>query len=1036
MVLALDAQIIICREDNTDFFSLGFIQTDTSLVSALGGALASFAQEIGLASDETATESSAMDTLNLSRFQNGILASKIVKVKDHTPIVLIAIKGFEGQDKDLDFVATYATEMARAIVTRFESEYVTIGLLPRLDDALTQITRVVNQLHRKSSDKTKLLIKTVKTKIPLLLDDIWKNQSAFEEWSHENITKRLAYLSQNELLTALAKYFYIQGTKDDAFFPFLFAHSVNPFPEIIKLLDGFLKKKASTARKEIIEEISKIITQLKNSSRALSRREKGDIPAVELINESFIFEKIMVTKIEHMENQVRELMVEVNQELYRKLFKKYPLKFVAMSKDTVFDKKELEALVNNALAQVLKSELADKTWISEKLSLILRQFAAKFSPNDFLKRKNEIIVSTYRRFIELIKKEHPFILLANPRLKSLEQYIKKETTRILDKFSTTLDEAVILYNSVGQIHSSIIQEKPSSIQDLMLLYFLQQVIHPYQFRDVPNIVYTLVADCLAKSSYGKKYRPDELLQRSIQQFEQLLDFSIPGGTKKLVLKRAAKAKVTSMRFENFENLAYFFKSFRASLEATLNRLLQKVFGPEKFPLPPTTMSKIIQKVANDLQSIFIISSSLVRLTKRPNARELFSTSTIKFLTQHVKLSSLLPTPLQLAREALSTGWIKNLTVKKSSPLSDAHLKRLEVSIPELKIEGVLNELLAKPFVLEALWIKFSPKIMLENQAKIKAATEKLEQQMKVRAGTADGREKFGAQVKMLRNIYRWFSTVLSGGRFARKARLVEIQQFFQEASKEIHKSLRYHPSKYSILMGEQSLKSIVSISPIEGDFQDLIKLYSSLWVENSQFIETIVDNLFWQSFSKTNGSPIPYEALGKKIFQALQIAQKKAQQKDKLAIIRSTIEAEIVPAFNKIVRTALSDAFSIFNEDRLVKFHEKTKQWYVSLGRVNLPKSLLSQVFSSLTNVAFVKLRDEQTEILFLLTKYYPLTREKEDQTLEEFIRKATYNDLKKKEIKALEFFNALIENYIGSSAADLFYSYIRAIAQIIITPQ
>ena len=52
----MDSQIIISKEDNTDFFSLGYIQTDTSLVSALGGALASFAEEIGLASKEQTPE--------------------------------------------------------------------------------------------------------------------------------------------------------------------------------------------------------------------------------------------------------------------------------------------------------------------------------------------------------------------------------------------------------------------------------------------------------------------------------------------------------------------------------------------------------------------------------------------------------------------------------------------------------------------------------------------------------------------------------------------------------------------------------------------------------------------------------------------------------------------------------------------------------------------------------------------------------------------------------------------------------------------
>ena len=1036
-MFVLDAQIIICREDNTDFLSLGFIQTDTSLVSALGGALADFAQEIGLASDEPNLEAAAsIDTLNLSRFQNGILASKAIRVGDHSPIILIAIKGFEGEDKCLDFIALYATELARVIVTTFENEYTAIGLVPKIDQAYAQIAAVANQLYRKHSDKVKQLVKSVKPKLIKVLEGIWEDQSSFEEWSHEFVSQRLAHLSHKELLTILAQYLYIQGIKDDAFFPFLFAQSPNPFGEIIKILDNFLRKKSSVARKEITGEILKIIRQLNDSSRALSRREKGEIPDVELINESFLFEKVMVTKLEQLKTKVPELLSNMNQELYRKLFNKFPLKFVAMSKETVFDKKELESVVNKALARVLKEELADKSWISEKLTGIIQQFTVKYSPNDFLKRKNEIILSSYNRFVESIKKEHPFILIANPELKSLEQYIKKECTKTLEKFSTTLDEAVILYNSVGQIHSSVIQEKSSSIQDLMLLYFLQQVIHPYQFRKVPDIVYTLLTDCLAKSSYGRKYKPEELLQKSIQQFEHILAFTIPADTKKLVLKRAAKAKATTTRFENYENLSYFFKSFRASLEATTGRILQKIFGPEKFPLLPTTMSKMIQKIALDLQSLYVLTSILTRLSKRPNARELFSRKTVKFLSQQLKFSALLPTPFQLASEAFSAGRIKSVEQKKLSSLTKASLKRLHVTIPELKAEGILEDLLAKPFVMEYLWLNFSSQVLLKNFAKIKTAIENLEKQIRIKAGRTDAKEKFGTQLKALRNVNRWFSSVLAGGKLGRKIRPAELQQLFQDASKNIHKSLRYHPNKYSVLMDEQSLKSIVNISPIKGDFQDLIKIYTPLWVEHSQFIEEIIEKLFWSSFLKTNGSPLPYEALGKKITQALQAIPKKDSPKDKVTIIRTTLEEEIVPAFNKIVRTALSDAFSIFKEDRIVKFDERSKNWYISLGNVAIPKNILSPVFSSLPSVALKKLPDDKTEIRFLVTKYYSLKRVKEDQTIEEFIRKATYNDLNKKEIKALEFFNTLIERYIGSSAADTFYSYIRALAQIIITPQ
>ena len=85
----MDSQIIISREDHTDFLSLGYIQTDTSLVSALGGALASFAEEIGLGGDKSSTESKRNSSINLSRFPNGVIASKMVVVGEQTPVILV-----------------------------------------------------------------------------------------------------------------------------------------------------------------------------------------------------------------------------------------------------------------------------------------------------------------------------------------------------------------------------------------------------------------------------------------------------------------------------------------------------------------------------------------------------------------------------------------------------------------------------------------------------------------------------------------------------------------------------------------------------------------------------------------------------------------------------------------------------------------------------------------------------------------------------------------------------------------------------------
>jgi hypothetical protein len=74
------------------------------------------------------------------------------------------------------------------------------------------------------------------------------------------------------------------------------------------------------------------------------------------------------------------------------------------------------------------------------------------------------------------------------------------------------------------------------------------------------------------------------------------------------------------------------------------------------------------------------------------------------------------------------------------------------------------------------------------------------------------------------------------------------------------------------------------------------------------------------------------------------------------------------------------------------------------------------------------------TEVRLILTPHYSLKRSKESQTIEEFIRKASYGRLSKNEVRALEFFSELSEKYIGKSAANTFYSNLRSLSQMIIT--
>ena len=111
----MDSQIIISREDNTDFLSLGYIQTDTSLVSALGGALASFAEEIGLGGDKSSTHEKKSSSINLSRFPNGVIASKIAA---HAGDVARGLEGAGDRDKKISVARTnldWKTHLAESL---------------------------------------------------------------------------------------------------------------------------------------------------------------------------------------------------------------------------------------------------------------------------------------------------------------------------------------------------------------------------------------------------------------------------------------------------------------------------------------------------------------------------------------------------------------------------------------------------------------------------------------------------------------------------------------------------------------------------------------------------------------------------------------------------------------------------------------------------------------------------------------------------------------------------------------------------------
>lgn len=1035
--LKLDSQIIISREDNTDFLSLGYIQTDTSLVSALGGALASFAEEIGLSGDKSSIEQKN-SSINLSRFPNGVIASKMVVVGEQTPVILIAIRGYSGPDNELNFIVDFAEVLANEIVTKFESYYTSIGLVPKIEDALDQVMSASYTMHKKSSDKVRYFTKDFKPKIISLFEDIWVHQEDFETWSHSNLTTKLSSMSQSELLQEFARYFYIQGIKGDAFFPLFFASNSNPTNEISKMLETFLNNKASVARKEITIEIEKILTQLMEASKALSARGSIEISGVDLIDEGTIFEKILITKNDKLPKAVSEVISTTNKELYKKLFRKYPLKFVSMSKDNVFAKSDLDRIVNKTLAKTLKKALVDKKWITERILLIIRQVTSKHTPNDVMKNESMILDKVYEAFINTVKKEHPFILLADPTFSSLGSTVRKLAKESLEKFRTSLDEAVILYNIIGQTYSTLANEKNPSTQDLMILYFLQNVIQPYQLRDVPDMVYTLITECLRKTAHGRKTKTETILANSMNEFETKLQFNIVPDTKRTILKRISRAKPTSQRFENFENLTFFFQSFRSSLENTISRILQTIFGPEKLPSPPNELLRMIEKLASDLQSIFILKEFMDRIIRRPGGRELFSNDGIKILGRNTKIKSILPTPIELAQEAYASGWLKPINKKKQSKIGVAELKLLKVKIPSLKLEGRVYALLAYPRVMEHLWVRFAAKIVERRQKDLKNAISQFDKNSKISAGDISGKKKYGVISKKLKVLYKSLTSFVAGGSMMRKffTGSKELNMLSQEVVDEISPALKYHPNEFEKTLNHLLATNIGNCGLLVGDFQDLIQIFASIWFADSQYIEDLESKFFWDGVVRKDFSSNSNGSLERKINDNLKTAyQKKRTNGARKSIIRRTIVEEAIPAFNQCIRTALHLPFDVFNAENFVNFDDKSKKWYISLGKLNIPVIHLKLLFGSIESVYFVKNADDSTDVRFSLEEFESPKRSKDSQSIELFLRRALVSSLNRKEFKALEFFGDLNERYIGKSATSTFFSSFRSLAQIIITP-
>ncbi|MHA1356376.1 MAG: hypothetical protein ACTSR1_14515, partial [Candidatus Heimdallarchaeota archaeon] len=137
---------------------------------ALGGALASFAVEMGL-SDIGTTNA------NYSKFQNGVLISKWLTVGNHKPSLMIAIRDFENLEQYHHmFLIDFGTLIAQKIISTYEKLYAGDGEVPLFENAVKFLPAIVHELYKDSPSTLKEFIEKSDEFAKELFNDIWVQQ--------------------------------------------------------------------------------------------------------------------------------------------------------------------------------------------------------------------------------------------------------------------------------------------------------------------------------------------------------------------------------------------------------------------------------------------------------------------------------------------------------------------------------------------------------------------------------------------------------------------------------------------------------------------------------------------------------------------------------------------------------------------------------------------------------------------------------------------------------------------------------------------
>jgi len=1035
----LVSQIIISHEDSTSFFSIGSVQDDATLVSALGGALASFAIEMGL-SDTGATQA------NYSKFQNGILISKWLEVGNHKPSLMIAVRGYDNlQQYQQMFLIDYGTLLVNKIVTMYEKLYAGAGEVPHFNDAVKVVPNIVNKLYKDSPNTLKDFLQEVDKFCQEYLADLWTNQGDRSIHRFDFRTKTYNPTKIGQIQEDFVNHFYREGVGIDALFPLKFA-STPDLSATRKFISGYLKKKSKDSRSEIVNEITKIANQLHKMSSSRSRRGKQEVLQVDLINANILFEQISVTKIKNYDKARSKILNDLYANLLQKLYQKFPLKFISAGLTNPIDIQYIKSSFEKAVQDLLQASLAETPRLTKQIAGILRDVATDYTPDEAIKNSAEIQTQVETKFIEKLMKDDPFIILADAQLKKVKKLATKLAKDSFVQYRTAHDEAMALWYIIRQTNQSLSKLKTISITNQMKVYLLQDLMRKYQFRSVPKIIYDLTKGILKEvsSSSSSSDPVVSLLQRNLNAFQKDSGIVIPDEIRKVIFKRIKIVKA-SQSFENIEALSFFSNAFSSALESTIVKILELFFGTKSYPRPPVLLSNAIEKLIITSQSVYSISKILVTIIEQPGVKDFFKKEAENIITKTLNFTSVFPTIIELARIALEKGWMVELkkgeTLKTNATkatgypkkdlekLTDNQLLSKTIAIPSLSKKGKLSRVIKEPVIAAELMVLFVEAGFQNRYSALTLELKKIEKKTKTSAGSASGKKKLASKIKLMKSLMKSYEHMFSGGNFLQKifSRKKDFQKSIQVAATENYPGLNYYPENFRV-NGENGS---VTIDPMFGEYQRIIEVDASTWVRDSEYIGKLKEEIIWRIIEKdTNGIP-----LEKRIVKNLQQAAAKGKKVDQETIVRTTIEEEVTLLFNKAVRESITLAFNSIEDDLIVKIDQRSKENYIVINTLDLDKRFIQPVIDKLLFTKCFKKTSDKSEVRVYLNELLPsiTSRKKKAQSIRGYLRDGLRENFRSYHLKALNSLGELIDLYIGELATDLFYTKSHILEQLLL---